>query len=249
MNGGKMMVEDTKDMAQIEKEFCVGDDEEIIRYMSLSKFMSLLTFKELFFTNVKVFEDAHEGEIPASFFKGWNENFEEGYKNIQSHINPVRNVYANCWNKFNGQESYALWKIYTDEDSGVAIKTTVGKLKKALNNKKIKVYEMKYIDSFENKNISVRFPKFEFHEVLSPLREVYKIKPYSYEEEIRALFLEISDEEPGKMVEIDLNELIETVYVSPFAKKWFSDLIRETIKKYGLNKEVAVKHSKIPVRK
>ena len=51
------------------------------------------------------------------------------------------------------------------------------------------------------------------------------------------------------MVEIDLNELIETVYVSPFAKKWFSDLIRETIKKYGLNKEVAVKHSKIPVRK
>ena len=175
-------------MAQIEKEFCVGDDEEIIRYMSLSKFMSLLTFKELFFTNVKVFEDAHEGEIPASFFKGWNENFEEGYKNIQSHINPVRNVYANCWNKFNGQESYALWKIYTDEDSGVAIKTTVGKLKKALNNKKIKVYEMKYIDSFENKNISVRFPKFEFHEVLSPLREVYKIKPYSYEEEIRALF-------------------------------------------------------------
>lgn len=62
------MVEDTKDMIQIEKEFSVGDDEEIIRYMSLSKFMSLLTFKQLFFTNVKIFEDAREGEIPAGFF-------------------------------------------------------------------------------------------------------------------------------------------------------------------------------------
>lgn len=252
MNGGKEMVGTISDMTETEAKFYVGDDEEIIRYMSLSKFMSLLVFKKLFLTNVKIFEDAHEGEIPAGFFKDWDKNFEEGYKGIQSHLNSVRNVYANCWNKFNGQESYALWKIYTDEESGVAIKTTVGKLKKALNNKKINVYAMQYIDSFENKNTEVKFPKvgykFQDCEVQTPIREVYKIKPYSYEEEIRALFLDFSGEEPGKNVSIDLNELIESVYVSPFAGGWFANLIKETIKGYGVNETIVV-HSEIPVRK
>ncbi|MCZ0691027.1 hypothetical protein OZZ16_14215, partial [[Ruminococcus] gnavus] len=52
------------------------------------------------------------------------------------------------------------------------------------------------IDSFENKNTEVKFPKvgykFQNCEVQTPIREVYKIKPYSYEEEIRALFLDFS---------------------------------------------------------
>lgn len=47
---------------------------------------------------------------------------------------------------------------------------------------------------------------------------------------------------------IDLNELIESVYVSPFAGGWFANLIKETIKGYGVNETIVV-HSEIPVRK
>lgn len=245
------MVQTKEDLVKTQAEFSAGDDEEIIRYMSLSKFMSLLTFKKLFFTNVKYFEDAHEGEIPEGFFKNWSEEAENGYNSVQSSVTHIRNVYASCWNKFKGEESYALWKIYTDTDSGVAIKTTVGKLKKALGNEKVKICEVQYISSFENKDIDVKFPVFEFHGRQKHIREVYKVSPYSYEEEIRALFLEMSNEEPGKTLEIDLNELIEAVYVSPFAKEWFFNLIKETIKTkdYGLNDSIEVYRSEIPVRK
>ena len=40
------------------------------------------------------------------------------------------------------------------------------------------------------------------------------------------------------MFKVDLNELIENVYVAPFSQPWYRDIIQELIGKYGLEKNV-----------
>ena len=40
------------------------------------------------------------------------------------------------------------------------------------------------------------------------------------------------------LLPINLDELIESVFVSPMAEAWFKDIVVDVLKKYGLNKEV-----------
>ena len=37
---------------------------------------------------------------------------------------------------------------------------------------------------------------------------------------------------------VDLDELIESVYVSPMAEVWFTEVVEDILRKYGLEKSV-----------
>lgn len=98
-------------------EFITPKDNTIIwHYMNVFKFIDLINSCELYFTRLDVLEDKYEG-----------------YLSNKSHANYNRlNRFINCWN-INKGESDAMWKLYTDNlPGGIAIKCTVGKLKKAL---------------------------------------------------------------------------------------------------------------------
>ena len=43
-----------------------------------------------------------------------------------------------------------------------------------------------------------------------------------------------------------LDDLIESVYVSPMAASWFKDIVADILNKYGLNKDVS--HSSLDDR-
>lgn len=42
----------------------------------------------------------------------------------------------------------------------------------------------------------------------------------------------------GVPVKVDIDELIEKIYVAPNSLKWFSELVKTAIKRYGYNIEV-----------
>ena len=71
---------------------------------------------------------------------------------------------------------------------------------------------------------------------------VYKRRSFEHEHEIRAMVLvhngEKNEKTSGIYVSVSLNTLIEKIYVSPKAPKWFLDLVKSVSKKYGLDKEV-----------
>ncbi len=80
------------------------------------------------------------------------------------------------------------------------------------------------------------------------LSQIYKLIAYSYENEARALYVDIS-EEPGKSFSIDINKLIHEVYVSPFAPKCFFQLVKEvSLQRYNLNSNISFKSSNILLR-
>lgn len=210
------------------------DSTPIFRYMDFSKFVNLLENKSLFFCNSNYFEDGYEGMIPASLLKRW---LEIDYKSYNRRLKWLEKeskwVYINCWNEAK-DESYALWKIYTNPDTGVAIKSTVGNLKKALNNDDIKIYKVNYIGSFSDTDEYYEPPyysrialnKEKGFMIKRPLHEVYKLKSYEYENEIRAIYMENLTSK-GMNLDVDLSELIDAIYISPFAHEWFDKLIEK----------------------
>lgn len=224
---------------EIENKFKASDDTPIFRYMDFSKFMDLLENKHLFFCNAQYFEDEYEGKIPEGFYKGWSKEARDGHEPLSEMINEYFKGYISCWNK--GEvESYSLWKIYTNPNTGIAIKSTVGDLKKALDNHSIKMYKAEYVD-FKEKEVDCEPPCYS-REVANEnglmitrdVVEVYKDMPYAYENEIRAVYI-TNIEKNGINFGINLSTLINEIYISPFASEWFDKLVHKIAKKECYN--------------
>ena len=69
-----------------------------------------------------------------------------------------------------------------------------------------------------------------------------KRKYFESEKELRVMHWNTEgryhNTEKGLLFKVDLNELIESVYVAPQSYPQYRDIIEELLTKYGLNKEV-----------
>ena len=123
------------------------NDDILWRFMDFEKFVNILTSNSLFFTRADKFEDPYEGYKPESIKLIQKEAANQVKNGNTSEVSEIfdgdsqekflenwrRYVMCNCW--YNGEEqSIAMWKIYSARNSGIAIKTTVGNLKKSLSN-------------------------------------------------------------------------------------------------------------------
>ena len=124
---------------------CPEDNTIIWRYMDLAQFLDVLVHEQLYFPNMKILSDQYEGTIPKNIIeqkKAELENqglsgkeLEEEMVRFHFFMHPMPELsFVNCWS-MERLESYALWKIYLKgSTSGVAIRSTVGALKNALQN-------------------------------------------------------------------------------------------------------------------
>lgn len=223
---------------------------KVWRYMDFTKFVSLLNSESLFFSRADKFEDPFEGvysqankilrpevysDIPNQqlFF----EKIDFINRKIREH------TLINCWH-INEHESSAMWKLYLSSNEGIAIQTTFGKLCESFSNTEDEVFlgKVKYVN-YETDWI----PEGN---TFSPF--LFKRKSFEHEHEVRAIVQIFSQEfrtensidinspiyEYGKNIEVDLQILIENIYISPTSPKWFVDLIRSVLEKFQLNKNV-----------
>ena len=71
---------------------------------------------------------------------------------------------------------------------------------------------------------------------------VHKRKSFEHEKEVRAVVTRFPAEgelgdtiTSGIPIRIDLNVLVETVYIAPDAPSWVGDLVKSVIQRYGFN--------------
>ena len=235
--------------------FNAPEDEniKIWRYMDFTKMVSLLDSKKLFFARADRLGDPFEGSLPKSNVESRSHIPAEFSKvNIGMYriamlelgkLNkkwPEHTV-INCWH-MNNHESAAMWRLYLKSNEGIAIQSTYARLKKSLNDEeKIYIGMVNYID-YESESIDTS-------NWLSPF--IHKRKSYEHEKEIRAVILKhpinkdtkkfdfnagtISD---GLQVKVNLELLIESIYVAPSSPEWFKDLVDAVVKKYNYNSPV-----------
>lgn len=157
----------------------------------------------------------------------------------------TKGITVNCWH-FNQSESEAMWKLYSENGKGIAIKTSIESLKNSIETVEqdllVHIGRVKYLD-FYDENITPKDCVADGH--LSPL---LKRASFSHENEIRLFtvpeieYESLREFEPAaKSVKININKLIENIYISPYAGEPFSSSAIAICKKYGINQELIVK--------
>lgn len=244
-----------------------NEHAKVWRYTSFTKFLSLIDRGALPFSRLDCLGDPFEGSFTvenienqnrgrkraAEIWKGMNISYdEEEHKKMFSDIHKDERqlFFVNCWH-LNENESSAMWNIYSKNDEGIAIQSTFKRLCECFRkfDRTIWIGKVKYVDysqeSIPDDNSLNRF--------------LYKRKSFEYEAEIRAIIqpLDPGMEPPYHMseaiekilqiqgastraiyVEVDLNSLIDKIYISPLAEEWYVSLTKSVIRKYNLDIEV-----------
>ena len=217
----------------------------IWRYMEMSKFSLLVTRKKLWFSRGDLLGDEHEGTYPECMVRKreskWsndelNSRIRRGSKEGRKH------TYVSCWTK-QDPESFAMWKIYTPNATGIAIQSTFNRLKDSLKDEinDIFIGKVEYIDY--DKIGKITDPYLWFINSILRKRKVFK-----HEQELRAFIRKIPKggfsqrSKPtiveGIYVPVDLNILIDKIFLAPTSPQWQFDLLKSMIPKYQLNKKV-----------
>jgi len=219
----------------------------IWRYMGLDKFLDLITSSHLYFTNAAKMTDKYEGVIPRKNLDKTRRHLANNYATNPSDIETELSIYKyqydslknltliNCWS-IRQHESYALWKIYLGgSKSGVAIKTTVGNLRRAIDGGGENYQEDIYLGKVE-------YSDYIPHEELSRFSIITtKNNFYEYEKELRLIIFHYPLSEGGVIppykVEVgrhylvDVDQLIDQIFLSPFAGPWFEHTFRQILTK------------------
>lgn len=224
------------------------DAEHIWRYMSLAALLQMLQSRTLFFPSI--------GELAAT--DPWEGRWYGGEEPVVRHAvkESVRRqlekrpeteedrkhyetadftsniqkalgkwTYISCWHSNSG-ESAAMWTIY-GANSGIAVQSRVGLLKSAfaVEERPVAICRVDYDSSLGPKDPPIRLA-------------LRKRSSFSHEREIRAVVVDTSNE-IGLKVKLDLDALVEKIYIWPLALPWMLDVVKAEVRLHGLDKSVA----------
>lgn len=232
------------------------DDLVVWRYMDLAKFVWLLDAGALWFARADTLGDPFEGAVllgpegrerVREHRKVMRENFggapialldssPEALRAVIEDMTtpPVpRLCGVNSWHASEG-ESAALWRIYAPQGMGVAVRSTVGRLKHALRDDPTTVYvgQVTYHD-YDRENVGAE------NLLRTMLR---KRRSFEHEREVRGLVfplpgLDMGGPKPlGVAVKAHIPDLIEAIRVDPEAAPYVIQAIRGVTVAMGLDK-------------
>lgn len=210
------------------------------RYMDLTKFLSLLENRSLFFPRADQFDDPYEGTWSRAGVALLRDPATSGGIPPEAVDQMLigtevirRQMFVSCWFA-SEHESAAMWKLYLQSPEGVAIQTDHDALAAALKRSPLRVRTtmVRYVD-YDSVPIPMRNLFFPF---------VHKRLSFAHETELRAIVWSSEDvnktqiPEGAMAVTIDLipEELIKAVHVSPTAPKWFGQLVEQILRRYAL---------------
>ena len=239
--------------------FVQPSDEHIKvwRYMDFTKLVSLFDTQSLFFTRADKFDDPFEGSWPKANVSARQQipdslllpEHRENYTNSIAKLSEMcrslpKFTAVNCWH-MNEHESAAMWKLYLKSNEGIAVQSTYQKFRSAItDDRDVYVGIVEYID-YEIEGIDAR-------NLFAPF--VHKRKSFEHEREVRALVTtgkwpsSITEEpiEQGLKLTVNVESLVDLIYLAPNSPDWFADLVKSVVLRYGYNFQVV--HSKLNER-
>jgi len=158
--------------------------------------------------------------------------FNSNYNSLSAICEEWRSQSAiSCWH-LSEHESEAMWKLYSHSKQGIAIESTIEKLKDSLKDQEsIKIDRVVYIPENElNKEYDKHDPIFT------------KRKSFEHEKELRAK-VSLKDKGKGIFVECDLDVLVTRIHVSPLVEPYFKEVVEDICAGNMRNLDKKVNHS------
>lgn len=207
----------------------------IWRYMSFTKFLNLISEESLFFCRGDKFHDPFEGKYGKYNLENRDSIYQTDMSLLIDLSEHARSkIYINCWH-INNDESAAMWQLYSTNYSGIAIKSTIENLMSSVEDNDIQIGEVRYVD-YDSEFMDEGNIYFPF---------LYKRKSFDHEREIRLFARDktiLKGQDPefefGCFKRIDVDKLINSIYLSPLMPDWEERTIRNILLRLGLNFEI-----------
>lgn len=211
------------------------DDPDTIvwKYLDLSKFLDLLLSKKLFMSRSDKFEDQYEGTFSEPTFEEIKKLAVDNPDFLNYYKTHREKVAVSSWH-INEYESFAMWQIFTQNSEGLAIQSTIGRLQKALNPET-------HFDQYIGKVNYIDYKKeyIPFDDLFFPF--LFKRKSFQYEREVRIITdtskssIKLNE---GLKINVDINQLIEKIYIHPKSENWYKKLVIELVERLGFDIEI-----------
>ena len=208
-------------------------DTIVWKYLDLSKFLDLLLSKKLFMSRSDKFEDQYEGTFSEPTYEEIKKLAVDNPDFLNYYKTHREKVAVSSWH-INEYESFAMWQIFTQNSEGLAIQSTIGRLQKAVKpetNFDQHIGEVNYID-YKKEYIP-------FDDLFFPF--LFKRKSFQYEREVRIITdtsksnLKLNE---GLKINVDINELIEKIYIHPKSENWYKKLVIELVERLDFDFEI-----------
>jgi hypothetical protein len=219
-----------------------SDDTIIWRYQDLPKLLFLLEKKKLHFALKHQLVDKWEAILSKDMRDRLEALLPDSIKAIFDKTFRMEQtiIGVNCWH-IGDWESVALWKLYTSQEYGTAIRCSVGKLKASFGHYKQDVFigEVLYEDHEEVSRAPSISCDLKFAEPYFQKRRCYH-----QENELRALT--VSPPKPkrglsqrqGLLVDVDLSTLIESITLCSGFPTWGRILLDSALSRAGINPQI-----------
>lgn len=212
----------------------------IWRYLDFTKFVSLLETRQLYFPRADQLEDPYEGvwsNEGVRLLRDPERNGRLPQHAIEQLIGYAdqqrKEMFISCWSA-SEHESAAMWKLYLQSNEGVALRSDSNALAAILERSSLNagISLVQYID-YDSAVIPFRNSFFPF---------VHKRLSFAHENELRAIIWEvdhinrpkIQDDALSVSVDVTVEELVKSIYVSPTAPRWFGQLVEQVTQRYDL---------------
>jgi hypothetical protein len=227
------------------------------RYMDFTKYVSLLSSRGLYFTRADCFEDTFEGAKGLKrnkakwdahymkFFRTAIENPPEDHKceltdsEVEEQAQRLlrelevggeshrKQTFVSCWHE-SEHESEAMWRLYSSFlANAVAVRTS---------------FQSLYVSLGRDPSINIgRIQYIDLKRGYAGVNDAFwrKRKSFEHEREVRAILTDFECQNLGKIVQCELDTLIEEVFVSPKAPAWFISLVNDINEKYSIKVKVS----------
>lgn len=210
------------------------DNNTIVwKYLDLSKFLDMLLSQQLFMSRSDKFEDQYEGTFSEPTFEEIKKIAANKPEFLDYYKSHREKVVISSWH-INEYESFAMWQIFTKNNEGLAIQSTIGRLKEALRP------ENRFEQYIGNVNyIDYKKEYIPFDDAFFPF--LFKRKSFQYEREVR-IITDVSAHDisvnEGIKINVDLNQLIEKIYIHPKSENWYKKLVIELVSKLNFTIEI-----------
>lgn len=234
-------------------------DAKVWRYMSLAKFLSLLTNSDLHFSSVwrlRESVDAMEGMMTEAEWKSLIARDPEDAEEVRALYRHFADLaFVSCWH-VRSHESMGIWRWHVGTCDGVAVQSTFGRLCDCLStyDRQVRIGLVEYADYATQKVVPGNalkcvYRKRQEYDVERELR----ISCFPYSGPVRGGGLpewerrraEAEDLiRQGEKVRVHLPTLIERILVAPKSAHWLDKLLQMYVASVELDPDIVV-HSRI----
>jgi hypothetical protein len=219
--------------------------------MDFLKFVGLLEGRALWFLSLDKLEDPREGRLtPRTKELLLRREQGDGDRMLHAYQEVWRPaMLVNCWHA-SKTESAAMWKLYSPRGYGIAIRSSIVRLKRGLASAQgpVMIGKVKYVDTN-------RFCHTDIPNALTLC--LVKDRSFAHEREVRLVRSMLLDKTPGTAngqsdssahgqanlpsgmpVAVNVAVVMKEVLVDPNAESWVRDLVERSLVHFGIRRVV-----------